>query len=76
MILETIDEIMEKREKRGEKRGLKRGEMYGKKVGIEIGIKEAKLEDAREMLKEGLDVEFIQKITKLSKEEILELKKG
>ena len=57
MILETIDEIMEMREKRGK----------------QLGKKEAKLETAREMLREGLDIKFIKKITKLSEKEIKEL---
>jgi len=41
--------------------------------GIEKGRKEGKLEDAKEMLKEGISIERIGKITKLPVEEIKKL---
>ena len=40
----------------------------------ETGIKEGKIEDAKEMLKKGLDVKLISDITKLKEEEIEKLK--
>ena len=45
----------------------------GKEKGIEQGKKETQKEIAKKMLEEGCDIKFIQKITKLSKEEIEEL---
>ena len=48
--------------KKGEERGEKRGEERGKKQG--------KREIAKEMKRKGLDIELIQEITKLTKEEI------
>jgi predicted transposase/invertase (TIGR01784 family) len=40
------------------------------------GRQEAKREDALEMLKEGLSVDLIERVTKLSRNEIEELKQG
>ena len=45
----------------------------GKEKGIEQGKREKQKEIAKKMLEEGCDIKFIQKITKLSKEEIEEL---
>lgn len=53
-------------------------ESFGRKIGLEEGIKEGKKEGRKEGIKqmaknmkeEGLDIELIAKITKLSKEEI------
>ena len=54
------------------------GREEGEKIGIEKGIKEGKIEEqkeiAREMLKKKMPIELISEITKLSKEEIEELK--
>lgn len=47
----------------------------GVKYGIEQGKKSEKIEIAREMLKEGFDIEKIVKITGLEQSEIMELKK-
>jgi predicted transposase/invertase (TIGR01784 family) len=41
--------------------------------GIEEGIKKGKREDAKMMLKEGLDLNLIIKITGLTESEVLEL---
>lgn len=38
------------------------------------GIKKAKLEDARKMLEKGINMQIIQEITGLTKEEIEKLK--
>ncbi len=43
---------------------------YGKEEGIKEGIETV----AKEMLKQGTDIEYIAKVTKLSKEEIERLK--
>lgn len=45
-----------------------------RKIGKEIGKKEKALEIAKEALKEGADVDFIVKITKLDKEMVLKIK--
>ena len=46
----------------------------GREEGREEGQKEAKLENARRMLEEGLDVKLIRKITGLSRDEVEKLK--
>ena len=46
--------------------------MYEK--GITQGIEQNKIENAKKMLKEKLDIDLISKITGLSKEEIEKLK--
>ena len=45
-----------------------------RKEGIEEGSKESKLEIAKAMLKEKMDINLIAKVTKLSIEEIEQLK--
>ena len=45
----------------------------GKKEGIKEGIKEGKIEDARNLKKEGIPIKIISKCTGLTKEEIEEL---
>lgn len=47
----------------------------GKEKGIEIGEKKGKLETAFSMLKEGLDLSLIQRVTGLTKKEILNVEK-
>ena len=60
--------------KEGRKKGIKEGIKEGKKEGIKEGKKEGRKEGIKQMAKnmkeEGLDIELIAKITKLSKEEI------
>ena len=46
----------------------------GKKEGIIEGAKEEKLQIAKNMLKEGANIEFIIRVTGLTKEEIEKLK--
>ncbi len=70
MLTETLHEILIKREERGLEKGLKRGLKRGKLEGI----KEGKAQTAIQLLKEGLDTEFIAKVTGLSKKEIDRLK--
>ncbi len=49
---------------------------YSEKKGREEGVKENKIETARNMLKENLDLNLIEKITGLSKSEIEKLKEA
>ena len=61
----------------GIEQGLKQGVEQGLKQGVEQGIKQGeenkKIELAKKMKQEGIDIETIQKITGLSKEEISKL---
>ena len=50
------------------------GKEAGKKEGFEIGKQENKIETARKMLEDNLDIKMISKYTGLSSEEIKELK--
>ncbi len=49
-------------------------EAIGERRGIEQGISQTQREVAEAMLQENLDIEMISRITKLSKEEIEEIK--
>ena len=64
-------------EKKGLEKGLKKGKEEGIKVGIEKGIekgaKNEKINIAKNMLKEGLDIKLISKLSGLSIEEIKNL---
>ena len=61
----------------GYDKGLSAGIEQGIKQGVEQGIKQGeenkKIELAKKMKQEGIDIETIQKITELSKEEISKL---
>ena len=61
----------------GIEQGLKQGVEQGLKQGVEQGIKQGeenkKIELAKKMKQEGIDIETIQKITELSQEEISKL---
>ena len=61
----------------GIEQGLKQGVEQGLKQGVEQGIKQGeenkKIELAKKMKQEGIDIETIQKITELSQEEISRL---
>lgn len=65
-----IREAKEEGREEGREEGIRQGIGEGKKEGL----KEGKLQDARELLKLGMSVEDIQKVTKLEKEEIEKLK--
>lgn len=52
----------------------KHGVEEGKKEGIKEGTKKSKIETAKKMLKEGCNIDFIEKITELTREEIELLK--
>ena len=47
---------------------------YATNQGIQQGERKEKLETAKKMLEEGIDLEVIQRVTGLTKEEIMELK--
>ncbi|MGB7522427.1 MAG: hypothetical protein WA896_22585, partial [Spirulinaceae cyanobacterium] len=66
---ETQWEI-EKAEIKGREEGIQEGIEQGKQEGIEEGKQEEKIAIARSCKQQGLDVETIMKITKLSPEEI------
>lgn len=79
-MLDVIERInaREKRElQKRENKGRKLGKEEGKKEGIKEGKKEGKIEGkvevAKQLIKEGLDVNFINKVTGLKKEEIEKL---
>lgn len=60
---------------KGLEKGIKRGIKKGIEQGIEKGVSEEKRATAKRMLKEGLEVEMVAKLTELSKEQVLEIKK-
>ena len=63
----VLEEYVREFEERGEKRGEERGEIRGRK--------EAKLETARAMLKDGVSIDKVSAYTSLPIEEIAELNK-
>ena len=73
MALKAEIERMDQEQRMYEARrdGRKEGKKEGKKEGIKEGEKKAKLETAKKMLQEGINIETIIKITGLKKEEIL-----
>lgn len=66
-----IEEAMEE----GYEQGLEQGIQKGIQKGIEKGIEQANINNAKNFLKLGVDVEIIVQATGLSKEKVLELKK-
>ena len=56
--------------KEGIKEGHKKGIEEGIKQGHEKGVEEGKKEIAKKMLEEKLDIELIEKVTNISKEEL------
>ncbi|HLS59994.1 MAG TPA: hypothetical protein VK044_02550 [Virgibacillus sp.] len=56
-----------------EERGIRKGRQEGIEKGREEGKEEAREEVALEMLKEGLSIDFIAKVTHLDKEAIEKL---
>ena len=55
---------------KGLKEGHKKGIEEGIKEGHEKGVEEGKKEIAKKMLEEKLDIELIEKVTNISKEEL------
>ena len=72
--LKDINSIRGEAMREGKREGIKEGKREGIREGIKKGIKEGKLEDAKMMLMEGLDLKLIIKITGLTESEVLELK--
>lgn len=62
--------------KKYEAKGFTKGEKLGIKKGKREGKIEGKMEVADNMLKQGFKVEDIQKVTGLSKQQVLSLKKS
>ena len=54
-------------------KGEKAGEARGKAIGREEGKKQATIEIAKEMKASGINIETIEKVTKLTKEEIIKI---
>ena len=68
-----LSELKEAREK-GIEQGIEKGIEQGIEKGIEQGIEEEKLEIAKELLNNNVQVDIIMKSTGLTKEEINNLK--
>jgi len=68
---------IEKGREKGRKEGIQIGEKKGREEGVQIGEKkgkeEAELSMAKKMLEEGADIDFICKLTGLSKDKILKI---
>ena len=74
----AVEEMVLKENKMLRDEGRKIGISEGKKIGISegklIGIDEGIIRVAKEMLKNGVDDEYVEKYTHLSKEKIEKLK--
>ena len=57
--------------RKGIQEGIQKGIQKGETLGIAKGEKKAKLEDAKKMIEEGINIKTIIKITGLTKEEII-----
>ena len=62
--------LMQNAKEEGLEEGRAEGLEEGTKIGIEQGSKQEKIEIAKNMLKENMDINMISKITDLTKEEI------
>ena len=71
---EGREEGLKEGREEGLKEGREEGKKEGKKEGIEEGIEEGKQQLIIEMLKNGVDEDFIVKISGMSKEKILQIK--
>ena len=71
---EGIKQGIEEGHKKGIEEGIKEGHKKGIKEGIkeghEKGVEEGKKEIAKKMLEEKLDIELIEKVTNISKEDL------
>lgn len=59
----------------GIERGIEQGLQQGLEKGLEQGIEQNKVETAKNMLKENMNIELIEKITGLKQDEIEKIKK-
>lgn len=73
-IKQGVEEGLELGIKQGIEQGIKQGIQQGVAKGKEEGINIAKIEITKEMLKSNMNIEQIEKITKLAKEEIKKIK--
>ena len=69
-----LEDAKKEGESLGKTIGIKEGKTLGIKEGKTIGIKENKIEVAKNMLKENINIQIISKVTGLSLEEIKEIK--
>jgi predicted transposase/invertase (TIGR01784 family) len=80
MLAERVTEWTKQWEQQGIEKGLEQGLEQGLEKGIEKGlekgIEKARLEDAKNMLAEGIAVEVVARVTGLSSEIIEQLKSG
>ena len=67
-------EFIEEGYEQGMEKGIKQGIKKGKKEGIEEGQKKEKIEIAKNMLEQKIDIDVISKVTGLNIEKILDLK--
>ncbi|TYO95508.1 Rpn family recombination-promoting nuclease/putative transposase [Desulfallas thermosapovorans] len=74
-MITNIERTLDEMQKAAEARGMEKGRMKGKVEGKLEGKLEGKVETARAALMEGLNVEIVSKITGLTLETVLELKK-
>ena len=74
-IHQAREEGIEEGRKEGRKEGKKEGIKEGKKAGLEEGKKAEKIKVTQELLKLGMEIEQIEKVTQLTKEEIEDIKK-
>lgn len=68
---EKIMTILQEREQKGIQQGIE----LGIQQGMKQGMKQGKIEMAKNLIREGIDIDTIIKTSKLSKEEIEEIKK-
>jgi len=66
--------LMQNAKEEGLEEGRAEGLEEGTKIGIEQGSKQEKIEIAKNMLKENMDIDIISEITSLTKEEIEKLR--
>ena len=66
----SINKSIREAHETGERNGMRKGLKKGKKEGIKEGIKKSKIAIAKKMKEEKVDIDFIIKITGLTKEEI------
>ena len=69
----SINKSIREAHETGERNGMRKGIKKGKKEGIKEGIKKSKIAIAKKMKEEKVDIDFIIKITGLTKEEIEKL---
>lgn len=74
MIVDSVRKYKQMAFEEGKAEGIREGIQEAIQKGIRTGIQQTKLEIARKMLHEQMDIALIIRVTKLSEAEILELK--